>query len=135
MDMINNILGATSRSGSSSTHRGGTTTTTTTNATPPDGFDTSASHRSGSYSSDGSSTHSDGKGNIYTIDADGNVTSVLAPPVTATRSPQAGNPNGDTNITAAEDEEDNTLLWLGVLATFGLCAWKFVKSRKKGRRK
>lgn len=133
MDMINNILGATSRTGSS--HRGGTTTTTTTNATPPDGFDTSSRYRSGSYSSDGSSTHSDGKGNVYTVDADGNVTSVLAPPANATRSPRAGNPNGDTNTTAAEDEEDNTLLWIGVIATFVLCAWKYAKSRKKGRRK
>lgn len=129
MDMINNILGATSRSGSSSTHRGGTTTTTTTNATPPDGFDTSASHRSGSYSSDGSSTHSDGKGNVYTVDADGNVTSILAPPATATRSPQPVTNNGDTNTTA--DEEDNTLLWIGVIATFGLVAYKALKGKKK----
>lgn len=127
MDMINNILGATSRTGSS--HRGGTTTTTTTNATPPDGFDTSARYRSGSYSSDGSSTHSDGKGNVYTVDADGNVTSVLAPPANETRSPRAGNPNGDTNTTA--DEEDNTLLWIGVIATFGLVAYKALNKKKR----
>lgn len=112
--LIDNILSGlgttSSRSGSGSAHRGGTTTTPTTTTELPS---STANHKTGHYSSDGSVEYHDSAGINYTIDADGNLKTWATTP--------AGTDGGAGNDKAAE-EENNTLLYvlLPILALVGV---------------
>lgn len=114
MDLINNILSGlgttSSRSGSGSAHRGGTTTTTTTTTELPS---STATHKTGSYASDGSVEYHDSTGINYTIDANGNLKTWATTPTDTYG--RAGNDE-------AAEEEDNTLLYvlLPILALVGV---------------
>ena len=130
--LIDNILSGlgttSSRSGSGSANRGGTTTTTTTTELPS----STATHKTGSYSSDGSVEYHDSAGVNYTIDANGNLKTWATTPTDT----YGGAGNDEAAVSPAAEEEDNTLLYvlLPILALVGVKLYKRYtsgNSRKK----
>lgn len=121
MGILDNILSGLGRESGGS--RGSSTTTTTT-VTPPDGYNTNATHQAGSYSSDGTSYHYNSDGASYSVDAQGNVYDVFLP---AKQTAAA---------TVNAEDDDNMMLWLLLpfVAMVGIKLYKNMTNSKKRKR-